>query len=184
MAGKATRAVADRSDARPDQVWDHPRMDENLDASVRHHGSFAGELMKGRLEAEGVEVLLKGEIEGPYPSGPVYLWVAAADETRARAVIDAVESGAFAVDEATFDEAAEDAEPPARLALRVLGRLAGLLQAVLAPLLLTRVAHEVALGLQLRTELGIDVDQRAGDAQTDRAGLAAMPPPLIEAITS
>ncbi len=58
---------------------------------------FAGELMRGRLEAEGIQVLLKGEIEGPYPSGPVYLWVAASDEARARAVIDAVGSGAFAV---------------------------------------------------------------------------------------
>ncbi|MEO8477492.1 MAG: DUF2007 domain-containing protein [Actinomycetota bacterium] len=78
---------------------------------------FAGELMRGRLEAEGIQVLLKGEIEGPYPSGPVYLWVAASDEARAKAVIDAVGSGAFAVTEDdTLDEAerdgADEAETP------------------------------------------------------------------------
>jgi hypothetical protein len=93
-------------------MWEHPEMDENLTRVFATTDQFAGELMKGRLESEGIRVLLKGEIEGPYPSGPVYLWVAAADETRARAVIDAVESGAFAVDEETLGDAAEDAETP------------------------------------------------------------------------
>ncbi len=59
--------------------------------------SFAGELMRGRLEAEGISVMMKGEGEGPYRAGPVYLWVSTDDETRARAVVDAVDSGAFAV---------------------------------------------------------------------------------------
>ena len=59
--------------------------------------SFAGELMRGRLEAEGISVMMKGEAEGPYRTGPVYLWVSTDDETRARAVVDAVNSGAFAV---------------------------------------------------------------------------------------
>jgi hypothetical protein len=86
-------------------------MDENLMRVYATTDQFAGELMRGRLEAEGIRVLLKGEIEGPYPSGPVYLWVSAADEARAKAVIDAVESGAFAVDEDDPVEGAE-AETP------------------------------------------------------------------------
>lgn len=56
---------------------------------------FDGELLKGRLEAEGIPTMLKGEGEGPYRSGPVYLWVRSEDELTARAVIDAVRSGAF-----------------------------------------------------------------------------------------
>ena len=55
--------------------------------------------MKGRLEAEGIQVMLKGEGEGPYRTGAVYLWVPQEFETQARTVIDAVESGAFALDE-------------------------------------------------------------------------------------
>ncbi|GIU97239.1 MAG: hypothetical protein KatS3mg013_1042 [Actinomycetota bacterium] len=57
-----------------------------------------GELMRARLEAEGVQVLLKGEGGGPYRTGPVYLFVPAEEEVRARAVLDAVASGAFALD--------------------------------------------------------------------------------------
>lgn len=59
----------------------------------------AGMLMRGRLEAEGISVMLKGEGEGPYRAGPVFLWVAPEDEAAAIGVIDAVESGAFAIDE-------------------------------------------------------------------------------------
>jgi hypothetical protein len=58
---------------------------------------FEGELMKGRLEAEGIPAMLKGEGEGPYRFGPVYLWVRDEDELTARAVVDAVRSGAFAL---------------------------------------------------------------------------------------
>lgn len=70
--------------------------------------SFAGELMKGRLEAEGISVMMKGEGEGPYRTGPVYLWVNQDDADRARAVVDAVDSGAFAV---TDDDVMEPTEP-------------------------------------------------------------------------
>lgn len=59
---------------------------------------FEGELMRGRLESEGVPVLLKGEGTGPYHVGAVYLFVPVEDETRARAVIDAIASGAYAAD--------------------------------------------------------------------------------------
>jgi len=37
--------------------------------------AFDGLLTKGHLEAEGITVLMKGESEGPYRAGPVYLWV-------------------------------------------------------------------------------------------------------------
>lgn len=54
-----------------------------------------GHLAKGRLEAEGIPVLLKGEGEGPYRMGPVYLYVPEELETQARLILGAVESGAF-----------------------------------------------------------------------------------------
>jgi hypothetical protein len=80
------------------------------DGAVRVYASgdsFAGELMKGRLETEGIPVMIKGEAEGPYRMGPVYLWVPESFEAQARAVIDAVLSGAFALE--------EDAEPETEL---------------------------------------------------------------------
>jgi hypothetical protein len=58
-----------------------------------------GELLRARLDAEEIVAILKGEGEGPYRAGPVYLFVATDDETRARAVLDAVASGAYALDE-------------------------------------------------------------------------------------
>ena len=58
-----------------------------------------GELTKGRLEAEGIKVMVKGEGEGPYRAGPVYLWVAPEDEARARAIIEGIAAGAYATDE-------------------------------------------------------------------------------------
>ena len=73
---------------------------------------FAGELMKGRLEAEGIAVMMKGEGEGPYRTGPVYLWVNHEDEERARAVLVAVDSGAFAVTDEDVVEASEPAPEP------------------------------------------------------------------------
>ena len=66
---------------------------------------FEGELMRGRLESEGIHVLMKGDGEGPYRVGPVYLFVPTDQEVQARAVIDAVASGAFARD---LDEAMRD----------------------------------------------------------------------------
>ncbi len=70
--------------------------------------SFEVELMKGRLEAEGIQVMMKGESEGPYPSGPGYLWVLAEDEPRAKAIVDAVNSGAFEVSDQDVLDAEED----------------------------------------------------------------------------
>ena len=60
-----------------------------------------------------------------------------------------------------------------RLPLGVLRRLAGLLEAVLAALLLARVAREQPGLLQRGPRVGVERDQRTGDAEPDRAGLAA-----------
>jgi hypothetical protein len=49
-----------------------------------------GYIVKGRLEADGIPVLLKGDADGPYRMGPVYLFVATADEGRARELLDSV----------------------------------------------------------------------------------------------
>lgn len=69
------------------------------DAPVRVYVSgnaFDGLLTKGHLEAEGIKVLMKGEGEGPYRAGAVYLWVMPAEEGHALEIIRAIESGAYA----------------------------------------------------------------------------------------
>jgi hypothetical protein len=71
-----------------------------MDELVRVYASgdaFAAQLMRGRLEAEDISVLMKGEAGGPYRMGPCYLWVAQEDATRAKVIVEAVESGAFAI---------------------------------------------------------------------------------------
>src|SRR5262245_44558117 len=59
------------------------------------------------------------------------------------------------------------------LALRVLRRLARLLEAVLAALLLARVAHEQPSLLQHRAGIAVERHERTGDTQPDRTGLTA-----------
>ncbi len=56
-----------------------------------------GYLAKGRLEAEGIPVLLKGEGEGPYRMGPVHLLVPESLEVQARLILGEVASGALRV---------------------------------------------------------------------------------------
>jgi hypothetical protein len=70
--------------------------------------------MRGRLEAEDIPVLVKGEGEGPYRMGPLYLWVSAQDATRARVIVEAVESGDFALadEEAPADTSESSGERP------------------------------------------------------------------------
>ena len=51
-----------------------------------------GRLLAGRLESEDIPVLLKGG-DAPYHLGPVYLFVPAEDEIRARLFIDALRDG-------------------------------------------------------------------------------------------
>ncbi|HEX7145723.1 MAG TPA: DUF2007 domain-containing protein [Gaiellaceae bacterium] len=50
-----------------------------------------GEIVKGRLEAEGIPVDLRGEREGPYPLGPAELFVPSRFEAQARRVIEQIE---------------------------------------------------------------------------------------------
>lgn len=78
------------------------------DGPVRVYASgnpIDGQLTKGRLEAEGIVVMMKGEGEGPYRTGPVYLWVAPEEAPRAREVIEAIATGAYAV---TDDDGPEE----------------------------------------------------------------------------
>ena len=49
-----------------------------------------GYLARGRLEAEGIPVILKGEGEGPYRIGPVHLWVPAELEVQAVLVLEGI----------------------------------------------------------------------------------------------
>jgi hypothetical protein len=51
-----------------------------------------GMLVKGLLESEGIPVFVKGESEGPYRMGPVYLWVPEEFEPQARLTLDSVHS--------------------------------------------------------------------------------------------
>ena len=47
-----------------------------------------GEIVKARLEAEGVPAMLRGEGTGPYRMGAVEVWVPAGMELHARIVLD------------------------------------------------------------------------------------------------
>ena len=59
-----------------------------------------------------------------------------------------------------------------RLALAELGSATGSLEAVLLTLLHTRIAGQETGGLEGGTVLGVDLQQSAGNAVTDSAGLA------------
>ena len=50
-------------------------------------------LAKGLLEANDIPVLTKGEIDGPYRIGPVFLWVPESFEVQARLLLSEVEAG-------------------------------------------------------------------------------------------
>jgi hypothetical protein len=52
-----------------------------------------GMLVKGLLEAEGITVFVKGESEGPYRIGPVYLWVPDEFEVQARLALEDAAAG-------------------------------------------------------------------------------------------
>ena len=79
--------------------WDHTGMGEGPVRVYATGNAVEGELTKGRLEAEGIKVMVKGEGEGPYRAGPVYLWVTPEDEARARTIIEAIAAGAYATDD-------------------------------------------------------------------------------------
>ena len=46
-----------------------------------------------QVEAEGILVVTKGESEGPYRIGPVYLWVPEQYEVQARVILAEVTAG-------------------------------------------------------------------------------------------
>jgi len=72
----------------------------------------AAEITRSRLEDAGIEVLVKSSMGGSsaYPVGPSYLFVKAEQEQDARAVIAAIESGEYAIDDDDV-EAAEGSQP-------------------------------------------------------------------------
>ena len=69
-----------------------------------------GVLMRGLLEAEGLDVLAKGEGSGPYRMGPVILFVPDDVSGRATELIVAAEDGSLALG---LDELPDDAEADA-----------------------------------------------------------------------
>jgi Putative prokaryotic signal transducing protein len=69
-----------------------------------------GLLMRGLLEAEGLDVLAKGEGSGPYRMGPVILFVPDDVSDRATELIAAAEDGSLALG---LDELPDDAEADA-----------------------------------------------------------------------
>jgi hypothetical protein len=56
-----------------------------------------GYLARGRLEAEGIPVMVKGEGEGPYRMGPVHLYVPEEIEVQAVFILDEMRSGRLEV---------------------------------------------------------------------------------------
>jgi hypothetical protein len=58
-----------------------------------------GYLARGRLEAEGIPVLLKGEGEGPYRMGPAHLWVPSEFEVQARLILQEIREGSMRLPE-------------------------------------------------------------------------------------
>jgi len=63
-----------------------------------------GHLLRARLEEEDIPAFTKGEGDGPYRMGPLYLWVDEAHEVQARLIIAEVESGSMALTEDPPDD--------------------------------------------------------------------------------
>jgi hypothetical protein len=69
------------------------------------------EIIKGRLEAEGIPVHLEGVGEGPYPTGPNELFVPSTFEPQARRILDEIGSGSYALPDSDDGNVGE---PPPR----------------------------------------------------------------------
>ena len=67
-----------------------------------------GEIAKGRLEAEGIQVMVKGEGEDPFRVGTMQLWVPEDRLADAQSLLDAATAGDLEVEEA--DEAGQTDE--------------------------------------------------------------------------
>jgi Putative prokaryotic signal transducing protein len=63
------------------------------------HSITDGYLARGRLEADDIPVVLKGNGEGPYRMGPVQLWVPAELEVQARMLLDEISAGVWRTEE-------------------------------------------------------------------------------------
>ena len=68
-----------------------------------------GILVRGLLEAEGLDVLAKGEGSGPYRMGPVILFVPETSSDRAAELIAAAEEGSLAL--APGEDLSEETRP-------------------------------------------------------------------------
>ena len=64
-----------------------------------------GEIAKGRLEADGIPVDLRGAAEGPYPVGPAELFVPSRFEAQARRILAQIDSGSDELPDDGGDEA-------------------------------------------------------------------------------
>lgn len=53
-----------------------------------------GEIVRSRLEDEGIPVLLKGGQDDPYPTGPTHVFVPAGFEVQARLILESLEEPA------------------------------------------------------------------------------------------
>ena len=73
------------------------RMADDFVRVFATHSWLEGEIVKGRLEAEGITVRLEGEHEGPYPVGPAELLVPSSAEAEARRVLAQIQGGSFEV---------------------------------------------------------------------------------------
>ena len=70
-------------------------MGEDFARVFSTHSWLEGEIVKGRLEAEGISVDLRGEHEGPYPVGPAELYVPTRLEAQARRILEQVDGGSY-----------------------------------------------------------------------------------------
>ena len=70
-----------------------------------------GEIARGRLEAEGIPVDLKGPAEAPYPVGPAELFVPSRFEAQARGILEQIERES---DEVPGDREDDEGRPPRR----------------------------------------------------------------------
>ena len=66
-----------------------------------------GEIVRSRLEDEGIPVLLKGGVGDPYQVGPAHVFVPAGFEMQARLVLDTLEAVA---DEDASDQTSAEPE--------------------------------------------------------------------------
>jgi hypothetical protein len=76
--------------------------DRGMDRLVLVHSAPSaaeGHLIRGRLESEGIPVLTKGEGDGPYRLGPMYLFVTEEVEVQARLVLAEILQGGMAISE-------------------------------------------------------------------------------------